>query len=243
MSKLGLLGSDIQILFGKIVSIDDDKFTNRARVKINGYTDTLETDKLPFYYPFFGRLYLPRINDTVPVIIFDSNFSTAFYGCKVDLDSNNLSKEDYENYLELYKRIVNDKQVFLGYTESKGIELINDKSNVIIKEKQFKLEVEENPVTVTKDKITLGKESLEPAVLGNKTVDELKAIIDHQQATIKAMFEGFQKIIAGCTSPFTAPIAAQLGPHLAKQAMLLAENSQVKSKTKTILSGMVSINK
>ena len=56
------------------------------------------------------------------------------------------------------------------------------------------------------------------------------------------MYQGFQKIIAGCTNPFTIAIAAQLTPHLMTQIELINENTQVDMTADKIQSKMVFTN-
>ena len=56
------------------------------------------------------------------------------------------------------------------------------------------------------------------------------------------MYQGFQKIIAGCTNPFTIAIASQLSPHLTTQIELINENAQVDKAADKIQSKMVFTN-
>ena len=233
-----------EIFFGKILNVEDTEHLCRCRISINGFTDKLNADEMPWYYPWYGLNYLPEPDDIVPVLVFDNNFSTAFYGNKINLDKTENSKldgDDYKHYLEIFKRNIDDKNVQLTYTKSKGIEFINDKNGEIIMLDKIKLFVDSTDITITNDLITIGNNGLEFSLMGDKTVKHLQNIIKHQQNTINNMYQGFQKIIAGCTSPFTLPIAAQLGPHLATQAKLVAENSQCNSETNRIQSKHVKI--
>ena len=68
----------VQILFGKVVAVNDDEKLQRVKVSIQGYTDEISVDDLHWYYPFFGVNYLPVENDQVPVLIFNNDFTTGF---------------------------------------------------------------------------------------------------------------------------------------------------------------------
>src|SRR5690606_25077511 len=104
----------INVFFGKVVDVNDDEKIFRLRITINGYTNEIETENLPWYFPFFGFNYLPIIGDTVPVLIFNGDFTQGFYIKKIDLESTGLEGKEYENYLEIYKRL----GVELSYKES-----------------------------------------------------------------------------------------------------------------------------
>ena len=79
-----MLGN-IKIFFGKVVNITDEDKLFRCQVVITGYTDEIESESLPWYFPWYGINYLPELDDVVPVIIFDDNFSTGFYNRKVGI--------------------------------------------------------------------------------------------------------------------------------------------------------------
>lgn len=239
---------NIQIYFGTVHSTADPQKLLRCQVIIPGLTDKLPADELPWYWAWNGLNYLPVKGDSVPVIIFDNNFCTAFYGCKLNIHDNvnvdaELGENDYENYLKIFKRNINDKNVQLTYKPSSGIELVNGETKTQTELEKYTVFCKANTVEVTEDKINLGNQGLEPAILGNKCVAELHAIIKHQNNIIQQMYTGFQKIIAGCTSPFTAPIAAQLSGHMPTQASLKSENSKVDNDVEPLKSEMIFINK
>lgn len=229
--------SDVKLFFGKVTDIlDKEEHKKRIRISIKGFTDELPVDKMPWYFPYYGVNFLPEKDDIVPVLIFDNNFVTGFYGRKIDCLARELEDEDYQFYLEIYKRKCGEDDVQLTYTKSIGIEFINKDCRTLIEIDKTTFFCKANYIEITEDKINLGDGAKEATPLGDKTVKELHDIIKHQANTIKQMYTGFQKIIAGCTTPFTAPIAAQLSPHLATQAQLTAENSQVDSAADTIQS-------
>lgn len=230
------------IFFGKVVNVEDKQFICRCQVSIVGYTDELPVEDLPWYYSWNGRNYLPLVDDEVGVIIFDNNFSVGFYGRKLNLEDAGLEEDDYVGYLEIFKRNFDDGDVQLTYKKSTGIEFINVEGKAQIEIDKISLFAKANSIVMTEDRIDIGNQGLEASLMGDKTVKELHDIIKHQSNIIKQMYTGFQKIIAGCTSPFTASIAAQLSPHMATQAQLNSENSQVDKAADTLQSKMVFIN-
>jgi uncharacterized protein YktA (UPF0223 family) len=228
---------DIQIFFGKVVDISDDLKINRCRISIDGLTDEIKTEELPWYFPWYGINYLPIKNDVVSVIVFDSNFVTAFYGKKIDLIDLNLDKDDYENYLEIFKRSIDDKNIQLSYKKSTGIEFINDKTKIQIELDKLSYFVESNSIIITKNKITLGDKNQQATILGDKGVQQMQDMITHQANTITEMMKLFNAISVSCITPFTAPIKAALSPLIPiSQTKLNTENSKVNESSKIIQS-------
>lgn len=207
-------GESAKIYFGKVVDVKDDKFIFRVKVSIPGYTDKLETDDLPFYFPYYGVNFLPLVNDIVPVIIFDDIFTNGFYGRKVDCLNRNLEESDYEHYLEIYKRLVNDKNVQLTYTPSLGIQLINDKSNLQLETEKASLfitDAETMSIVMTADSLVIGKpKEAQPSLLGDEVVNYLKS---KQLEFSKAILKEISTFVSGIQSaagsnPYTANLVA-----------------------------------
>lgn len=235
-----MLGN-VKIYFGKVASVTDEQKLCRAQIIVDGYTEENDPTLLPWYFPWYGLNYLPVKDDVVPVIVFDDNFSTAFYGRKVDLIDNGL-KDDYESYLEIFKRQIGDNLVQLTYTISNGIEFINGSGKVQIELDKTTIFSEANSIELTKDKIKIGNDASQMALLGDDTVKELKAIIAHQKATISAMMSLFNAISAACVTPFTVPIKAALTPLIPmNQTQLNMENTNVKTQADQLQSKKVSI--
>ena len=147
---------NIQIFFGVVKTVLDASKVCRLQISIDNYTEKIPVADLPWYFPWYGLEYLPVENDVVSVIIFDENFSTGFYGNKVDLSKSSLDDSDYINYLEIFKRSVDDKNVLLTYIPSKGIQFINADSQVQIEVDKVSLFVESNSIVMTKDRIDIG---------------------------------------------------------------------------------------
>lgn len=235
-----MLGN-VKIYFGKIASVTDELKLCRAQIIVDGYTEENDPTLLPWYFPWYGLNYLPVVEDVVPVLVFDDNFSTAFYGRKVDLVDAGLA-DDYENYLEIFKRTISDNDVKLTYTVSKGIEFINGDGKVQIELDKTTLFSKANSIEITEDKIKIGNDAKQMALLGDDTVTELQAIIKHQKATIDAMMQLFDLVSTACVTPFTVPIKAALTAGMpALKISLGLENSQVKTKADQIQSKKVSI--
>lgn len=226
-----------KIYFGKVVDVQDTEKLFRCKVSIDGLTNEIEKDLLPWYYPWYGLNYLPLENDVVPVIIFDENVVTGFYGRNVELNKSELSDDDYKFYLEIYKRIIADKTVELSYTKTDGIQFINGDSKIKIEIDKTTFFVESNSISISKDKIYIGNENQEASMLGDKSVTHLHNIIKHQKAVIDNCMTMFNAIASACVSPHTAPIKAALTPMVSSyKPVLLSENSKVDSEADTIQS-------
>ena len=227
----------INILFGKVVDISDEELLYRCRISVDGYTDLIEKDELPWYYPFGGISFLPEIDDVVPLLIFDENFSTAFYGKKVLNTKSELSSDDYENYLELFKRTINDVNVEITYTKSKGIILNNSKSKIALEQELLKLFVESNSIIVSKDRIDIGNNAKEATILGDQGVKLYEDIIKHQDAMLKKLINLFTNIASACTTPYTIPIGTIITSNLpAIISELNLENQKLSQTTSKIQS-------
>jgi hypothetical protein len=234
---------DINIYFGKVVDIKDDQKIFRCKVKINGYTEKIEITDLPWYFSWNGISFLPEIDNVVPVIIFDKNFNTGFYSNKkVNLEGNEISDENYDNYLEIFKRSIDNKNVQLTYTKSEGIQFKNDVSQIQLLIDNINLICGNNKIEITENKINLGTNNLEPTLMGNKTVQQLKDIISHQQNTITKIFQIFLAInTASSGTPFTLPISTALAPLInSLQPQLITENTQLTAASNNLQSNKVS---
>lgn len=154
----------IKIYFGKVVDVNDNEKINRCKISIPGYTDKINIEDLPWYFPFFGLKYLPVKNDIVPVLIFNDNIVSGFYNNKIDLISNDLSGTEYENYVELYKRL----GVIATYKESEGWLFVN---------KESKIQIDKKQITIISEKINHNSGE-EPMVLGNKLFSILERLCD-----------------------------------------------------------------
>lgn len=205
----------VNIYFGKVIDVKDDKFIFRVKIAIPGYTDKLSVDDLPFYFPFYGVNYLPLVNDVVPVLIFDNVFTNGFYGRKIDCLDRNLDENDYENYLEIYKRLVNDKNVELSYVPSLGIQIINDKSNINLKEEKISIFTDIDKLSIILNQennvISIGDQnSLQKSLLGENVIDYLKNVqLDFSKKILSELTNFVTGIqTAASSNPYTANLLA-----------------------------------
>ncbi len=152
------------LYFGKVVDVADDEQKNRLRISIPGFTEKIPNDQLPWYFPFYGQAHLPIVGDTVPVFIFNENFTHGFYNKKIDLAENGLSGTEYENYVELYKRI----GIEMYFKESEGWMIKNKSSFIQIKEKL---------INVIAEKINHNS-GAEHMVLGDTLMTLMEELID-----------------------------------------------------------------
>lgn len=207
----------LNIYFGDVVDVNDEEKIQRVRVKINGYTDLISTTDLPWYYPFFGIEFLPIIGDIVPVIIFNDNFTTGFYNKKVSNSSVGLEGTEYENYLEIYKRL----GVELSYKESVGIQLINDTARLQIEKDRASMYVEDNQITMNNVRIDLGTDG-PAAPLGDKTIEALTKELNMTKDAFNQCIQLFEIIKAAAAGPILKPIKIAL-----TTAIPLAKNAQL----------------
>lgn len=195
----------INLFFGNVVDVQDDERIQRVRATIKGYTDEIEVNDLPWYYPFFGVHFLPIVGDVVPIFIFNGNFTTGFYNKKVDWTSVGLEGTEYENYVEIYKRA----GVELSYKESVGIQLINANSRLQIETDRASMYVEDNQITMTKDRIDLGVNG--PAMpLGDKTVEAFTKQLNLSKALFDQYIQLFDVIKNAANGPILKPIKIAL---------------------------------
>lgn len=204
-----------KIFFGKVVDVKDESFIHRVKCVIQGFTEQIPPDDLPLYFPFYGVNFLPLVDDIVPVIIFDDDFTKGFYGRKIDVVSRELEEADYENYLEIFKRAVEEKNVQLTYTPSLGIQFINDTTSQQMEVDKLTFMVGENKMFMDAEKIELGADNLEPTLLGDKTVAYLQEQIKASE-TIMTQTETFMKSVASAAmgSPYTASVGSAINSGL-----------------------------
>ena len=251
---------NVQIFFGKVHDQHDTEskgnFTGlgicRCQVIIPGITDEVDADLLPWYFPWYGRNYLPEVGDTVPVLIFDGNFATGFYGPKLDLKDTELDPNDYNNYLELFKRNCDGNDVQLTYKTSKGIEIFNGTedgskgSKLHLELELFTLWCEGNFIQMNKDNIKIGSGDREFTLNGETTQQLLVTMIDNINKLHTDVYQLFQAIANAASNPYTLPIKAAI---MSLNPKYNTDNTQTHTKHKqdvdkeNTISKMVEINK
>lgn len=231
-SELG----NIQIFFGQVVDIDDPCQSLRCRVAIQGKTDQIEKEKLPWYYSFGGINSLPAVGDEIAVLIFDNNFATGFYN-KSLINGSVQTVANYKDYVEVFKKMTGDTDAAITYSMSQGLELHNDKSKINAGLTNLSLSCGDNNISISEQGITLGSEGLEPALMGNKTVQILEEIIDYVGKVTHMIYGGFQDIMMTATpSPFTAAIGAKLSTFITSEIQIRTLGLMLKTKLMQIQS-------
>lgn len=203
-----MLGN-VNIYFGKVVSIEDSEKILRVKVRINGLTHELSDNDLPYYFPWYGVNYLPVEGDIVPVIIFDHIITSGFYGRSIDKNKSNISDDDYNNYLEIYRR----DGVELTYKKSEGICFMNDDTLVQIETQKLSLFVSYNSITITPDMIKIGDKAEQYALQGDKVVKLFEDVVDQMIEITKNFLPTSEIMIAAtaaCGTPFTAGFLAPI---------------------------------
>lgn len=220
-----MLGN-IQIFFGRVADVTDPEKSRRLKISINGMTDKLKTEDLPWYIPMTND-YIPEINDVVPVLIFDNVLSSGLYGKKLGKKLSTLSDGDYSNYLEIFKRIVNNKLVNLSYKESTGIEFINDDTGITIEGNKLLLFCASNGIILSEDSIILGKEDLaQYALKGDEVLKLLENMCTILQDLVKlfspaASPDIMPAFIAGSSTPYTMAYSAPFTALSTKASLIL----------------------
>jgi hypothetical protein len=204
---------NINIYFGEVIDIQDvDNRAQRVRVRINGYTDNLTDEDLPWYFPWYGINYLPEVGDYVSVAIFDNIITSGFYGRKVNINRSTLSEEDYVNYLEIFRRVINDAPVSLTYKPSTGIEFINNESGMQILQDKLSLFVASNSITITPDNIILGNPEFAQAALRGDEVLKILESLTGFTSQILQLFTPTSAIMLAFTTGSATPFTASLAP-------------------------------
>lgn len=226
-----MLGN-VKIFFGKVSSIDDTQKICRVKVVVNGLTDKLSVEDLPWYFPWYGIKNLPMVDDVVPVLIFDNVITSGFYGNKIDLVDNSLG-DDYNNYLEIFKRNISDKNVQLTYKESTGIEFINGDSKIQLELNKISLFQGSNSITIEKDKINIGDNAEQFVILGDKGRDVYSDILNSLDSICDEFISTAQFITGGLSAsanPFTAAFAVPFTQLAVNMSVVKANIAKIKPK-------------
>lgn len=162
--------------FGEVVSVSDPIRMFRCQVSINGFTDQLAPEDLPWYFPWYGIHNLPEVGDIVPVIIFDNVITSGFYA-NPQPKGYFGSTDDYPNYLEVFKREIENNIVSIQYSPSNGIELINGQSSVTVHD-NVEIACKENKVIVDDEGIALGEGADQFIPRGDEVTQAFQDVLD-----------------------------------------------------------------
>lgn len=218
---------EVRIFFGTVVSIDDMTYSCRCQVKIFGKTDEIPTEELPWYFSWYGVNQLPKIGDEVPVIIFDNNLSTGFYGRPL-VSTSAVDANNYKDYVRVFKSFSDDASASIEYTLSNGIDINNGQTGVNVNPMKLKLFSNYNDIEITDNRINIGNNKLQANLCGDDVIIQLKKMIQFQESVIDMMYGGFQQVmLAAMTSPFTAAIGAKLATFIPSQMQLMMQSQML----------------
>lgn len=210
---------EIRIYFGTVVDVNDPLKKFRCRVSINGYTDQISTEDLPWYFSF-GVKQLPEEGDIVGVIIFDNVFTSGFYKI-ISNNKINVSDGDYIDYV----RVFENDDASITYKKSEGLTVISDDTLINLKKDVATIMGGATKVSVKDDAILLGNAE-EPVLLGDKTSELIEEILDSMTEITKTFSTTSDVMLqwtAACSTPFTAPMAAPINM-LGVSMTLLTQN-------------------
>ena len=137
----------------------------------------------------------------------------------MDLVANEYDGSEYENYLEIYKRL----GVQLTYNEADGIRFINQESLLQVEDGRVSMLVKDNQITLDESRIDLGSNG-EAAPLGDKTVEAFAKYMDTMKTQYDTIMDCLDAIQKGCVTPHTKGIQMGL------LATMPISKSQVKPK-------------
>lgn len=227
---------NIQIFFGQVVDIEDPQQSCRCRVAIQGKTDQIEKEKLPWYFAWNGISSLPQLNDEVSVMIFDGNFATGFYGSKLVSDSVQTAI-NYRDYVEVFKKMTCDSDSSITYSHTGGLNIQNKNNGLTAGLANVKMFCGENSLNMTENMISLGTENTEAMLMGDKTVTYLNDIIKSIGDIVEIMYGGFEKIMtAAMPNPYTTAIGAKLMPFNLQKMTILTQLKILAAKSLTLQS-------
>lgn len=222
--------NNVQLYFGTVVDIKDDLHLNRVRCTIQDYTEELSKDDLPWYYPIMGQTYLPKVGDTLAILVIGDNIATGFYfNNKINLKSRVNEKsiadgEEYETYLEVYDN--KDITVQFTYKSEIGWELRLKESQIKIdkSQKDILIKTKNEHIHLTDDRIEVGNKELEPTPKGDQTVEALNNNLQLMMEKYDECMLLFEAIKKASSNPFLLPIK------LALTALLPTSTTKFKPK-------------
>jgi hypothetical protein len=260
--------NSVNIFFGTVVNNLDELKLKRVQVKINGVTDLLEDADLPWYFPFNFSSFLLSIGDVVAVLIINGRVEHGFYsyiytGNSEELSSDNRPStglpdnkndiaigDDYEHYLELLYRKIDDKQIKMTYSKSEGIVFENSEdSKIHIELEKISIFQKTCGIEITEKELKIGnsEKDYEKAFNAETTLKVIEAMIEHEKTIFTALCDYMTKISAAAgSSPFTSALIP-VGTALVASNMPTFQKDSMKNKqdlnAKNTLSETVKISK
>lgn len=262
--------NSINIFFGIVVNNLDELKLKRVQVKINGVTDLLEDDDLPWYFPFHFSSFLLSIGDIVAVLIINGRVEHGFYSGPIynnnseELSSDNrpstdnknkndagIDDENYEFYLELFHKLVDDKDlVKLTYSKKEGIQFLNSEDSYInIELEKISIFQKTCGIEITEKEIKIGStdKDFEKTFNSETMLKVIIQMIDHEKTIFTALCDYMTKMsTAAGSSPFTSALIP-VGTALVASNMPTFQKDSAKNKQdadgKNTLSETVKISK
>ena len=183
--------SSARIYIGEVVDIKDPKKEGRAKIKVFGLFDGIETEDIPWATQkngiMFGRggngmLSIPRLGSVVTVEFDGQNYYRMVYHGEWNTSPD--LKAEIENSYEGAHALIYDNDAEPGplqlfYTKEKGLNFIlgdakiqldtqNDgELRVVIEMGNDQVRMEDNKVIVNSNNIELGERAIESVIKGN----------------------------------------------------------------------------
>jgi hypothetical protein len=175
---------------GTVIAIDsNDEKRGVLKCRINGLYNSdsigdIDDKLLPKVYPLYpsglNNFDTPKKGEEVYIILDRGDKYKAFWVGMYTMSDEFL--DFISSRYEGFKTIKYDEKEKLKcyYSRDKGLVLNLDKATITIKNSEIKMETPDRNVHVKNGMISLGKlnKSDEPAVLGDKNVDAMNAILD-----------------------------------------------------------------
>lgn len=218
--------TDKESYWGEVVSVDDDKFASRIKVRVITVFDNIPVEIIPWAMPRYidGRSHdLPYIGEIVQVKFMndDINFPQWYRMRKM---TDTISKDDYPSSVVISEKDLSkynlDGSLSVRYTKSEGLVIELKRNNkislVTVRNDNSVILTNGNTkrsIHISNESVSIGSEnkSQQPSVVGDDNMKALQMIND----TIKSMSEEMDKNLklvstAASASPYTKHLTSPL---------------------------------
>lgn len=180
-----------RVYLGEVVDIDDPQKIGRARIKVFGLFDGLETEDIPWATqsrtPSFGRggagnISVPKVGAVVAVDFDGQNYYRMNYYADWDASPDLIEEisDSYEGaHAVIYDNTAEPGPLKIFYTKKKGLNLVlgdakvqldtqdGGQLRVVIEMGGDQIRMENNKVIVNSNNIELGEAAIESVIKGN----------------------------------------------------------------------------
>lgn len=231
--------TDKESYWGEVVSVDDDKFASRVKVRVITVFDEIPTEVIPWAMPRYidDRSHdLPYLGEIVQVKFMndDINFPQWY---RMRKSSDKISKEDYPSSSTIFEKDLSkyslDGGLSVRYTKSEGLVLElkrNDKISLITIRNDNSIILTngntKRSIHISNESLSLGSEnkSQQPSVVGDDNHKALQKL----NKTIKDLSEEMEKNlklvgVAASASPYTRHLASPLKKYGLSVKKLIAQ--------------------